>query len=510
MDTDLSPQDRKDLDKFVKFFALKAVQVIVQARLGDKICTRSSSSPTGSDWFNLAIKDIPEVTQEAKKALSGQLPAVGRSMCVEISLKTSEGDSMELEVWCLEMNEKCDREIKVSYTVYNRLSLLLKSLLAVTRVTPAYRLSRKQGHEYVILYRIYFGDVQLLGLKEGFQAVRVGTVATPIGTLTLTCAYRTNLAFMSTRASEDQGLTYPAVEDSQEICATSFSTSPPSQCVFTLSKAQCQTAIPVVTASHRVLMMGLASHQLCSSRLSYQPIAFGTGSSEMGYPVALAAGVSASHPHQMMMPGKEGGLPTISAQPAHGTQAEHERALPASPYNVAGTTSSSEDADTPSGSSTAARSSSPNKSPHVLFTRKVGAFVDKPSPQVTYASTDIPFAVFAPQLVDNEDTDPMVVFPETPEEVSPVAGSLQSSCSSTEIPQDDFVIVDFRPAFSKDDLPMDVGTFYREFQNPPQLSSLSIDIAVQSMAEDLDSLPEKLAIHEKNMEEFDAFVDSLQ
>lgn len=40
--------------------------------------------------FNLAIKDIPEVTHEAKKALSGQLPGIGRSMCVEISLKTSE------------------------------------------------------------------------------------------------------------------------------------------------------------------------------------------------------------------------------------------------------------------------------------------------------------------------------------------------------------------------------------------------------------------------------------
>ncbi|KAM4617642.1 autophagy-related protein 13 isoform 1-T1 [Discoglossus pictus] len=510
MDTDLSPQDRKDLDKFVKFFALKAVQVIVQARLGDKICTRSTSSPTGSDWFNLAIKDIPEVTHEAKKALSGQLPAVGRSMCVEISLKTSEGDSMELEIWCLEMNEKCDRDIKVSYAVYNRLSLLLKSLLAVTRVTPAYRLSRKQGHEYVILYRIYFGDVQLLGLKEGFQAVRVGTVGTPIGTLTLTCAYRTNLAFMSTRqyersqpimgiiidhfvdrpfpstshmhpcnyrATEEQGGAYPAVEESQEVCATSFSTSPPSQ--------------------------------LCTSRLSYQPVVLGAGSSELGYPVALAAGVSATHPHQMMIPGKEGGLPTTSTQPAHGTQAEQERTIPASTYNLVGA-SSSEEAETPSGSSTTGRSSSPNKSPHVLFTRKVGAFVDKSSPQVTFASTDIPFAVFAPQLTDTEDTDPMVLCPETPEEVSPVAGSLQSSCSSTGTPQDDFVIVDFRPAFSKDDLPMDVGTFYREFQNPPQLSSLSIDIAVQSMAEDLDSLPEKLAMHEKNMEEFDAFVDSLQ
>ncbi|XP_072278127.1 autophagy-related protein 13 isoform X6 [Pyxicephalus adspersus] len=441
MDSDLSPQDRKDLDKFVKFFALKTVQVIVQARLGDKICTRSSSSPTGSDWFNLAIKDIPEVTQEAKKALSGQLPSVGRSMCVEISLKTSEGDSMELEVWCLEMNEKCDRDIKVSYTVYNRLSLLLKSLLAVTRVTPAYRLSRKQGHEYVILYRIYFGDVQLLGLKEGFQAVRVGTVGTPIGTLTLTCAYRTNLAFMSTRGTEEQGIAYPTVEDSQDVCTTSFSTSPPSQ---------------------------------------------------------------------MMVPGKEGGLPNITAQPAHGTQAEHDRLHLTSPSNVTLTTSSSEEADTPSGSNTAGRGSSPNKTPHILFTRKVGAFVDKPSPQVTYASTDIPFAVFAPKLADLEENDPMVVYPDSPEEVSPDARSLHSSCSSSEVPQDDFVMVDFRPAFSKDDLPMDVGTFYREFQNPPQLSSLSIDIAVQSMAEDLDSLPEKLAMHEKNMEEFDAFVESLQ
>ncbi len=85
MDSDLSPQDKKDLDKFIKFFALKViilnttvlkyycmheiwypmwqvddilcfmcvfktVQVIVQARLGEKVSTCSSSSPTGSDW----------------------------------------------------------------------------------------------------------------------------------------------------------------------------------------------------------------------------------------------------------------------------------------------------------------------------------------------------------------------------------------------------------------------------------------------------------------------------
>ncbi|CAM2115747.1 unnamed protein product [Caretta caretta] len=519
MDTDLNSQDRKDLDKFIKFFALKTVQVIVQARLGEKICTRSSSSPTGSDWFNLAIKDIPEVTHEAKKALAGQLPAVGRSMCVEISLKTSEGDSMELEIWCLEMNEKCDKEIKVSYTVYNRLSLLLKSLLAITRVTPAYRLSRKQGHEYVILYRIYFGEVQLSGLGEGFQTVRVGTVGTPLGTITLSCAYRINLAFISTRqfertppimgiiidhfvdrpypssspmhpcnyrtTGEDNGAAYPSVEDSQEVCTTSFSTSPPSQ--------------------------------LSSSRLSYQPAALGVGSADMGYPVIFAGGLNAAHPHQLIVPGKEGGVPPVPSQPAHGTQADHERMVMCTPLDgalySAATPSSSEDTETVSNSSEG-KSGSPHDLLETIFVRKVGAFVNKPINQVTMASLDIPFAMFAPKNVELEDNDPMVNPPDSPDAESPLQGSLRSegsSGSSTGNTHDDFVMVDFKPAFSKDDiLPMDLGTFYREFQNPPQLSSLSIDIGAQSMAEDLDSLPEKLAVHEKNVKEFDAFVETLQ
>ncbi|XP_032082788.1 autophagy-related protein 13 isoform X4 [Thamnophis elegans] len=518
MDTDLSSQDRKDLDKFIKFFALKTVQVIVQARLGEKICTRSSSSPTGSDWFNLAIKDIPEVTHEAKKALAGQLPAVGRSMCVEISLKTSEGDSMELEIWCLEMNEKCDKETKVSYTVYNRLSLLLKSLLAITRVTPAYRLSRKQGHEYVILYRVYFGEVQLNGLGEGFQTVRVGTVGTPLGTITLSCAYRINLAFMSTRTGEENAVAYPSVEDSQEVCTTSFSTSPPSQCVFTVTKAHFQTPPPVVMDTLKGPMMGLAfSPQLSSSRLSYQPAALGVGSSDLGYPVVFAGGLSAIHPHQLVVPGKEGGVPMIPSQPMHGTQADHEKITTCTPLDgghySAVTPSSSEDPETVSNSSEG-KSGSPRDALETFFVRKVGAFVNKPISQVTMASLDIPFQMFAPKSVELEDNDPMVNPPDSPDTESPLQGSLHSvgsSGSSSGNIHDEFVMIDFKPAFSKDDIiPMDLGTFYREFQNPPQLSSLSIDIGAQSMAEDLDSLPEKLAVHERNVKEFDAFVETLQ
>ncbi|XP_043562149.1 autophagy-related protein 13 isoform X3 [Chiloscyllium plagiosum] len=514
MDGELSPQDKKDLDKFIKFFALKTVQVIVQARLGEKICTRSSSSPTGSDWFNLAIKDIPEVTHEAKKALAGQLPGIGRSMCVEISLKTSEGDSMELETWCLEMNDKCDKEIKVSYTVYNRLSLLLKSLLAITRVTPAYKLSRKQGHDYVILYRIYFGEVQLNGLGEGFQTVRVGMVGTPVGTITLSCAYRTNLAFMSGRqlertqpimgiiidhfvdrpysgssplhpcnyrtTGEDDGGNFPSVDDSQEVCTTSFSTSPPSQCVFTVSKTHFQTPRPVVMDTLKVPLLGL------------------------------------TFTHQMVIPSKEGGIPVLPLHPAPGVQADGERVptcnLTDMNQHAATTPSSSGEAELLSKSSEG-KSGTPQDVLETTFTRKVGAFVNKPASQVTAANMDLPFAVFAPKIVESEDTDVMVNPPDSPIPESPLHASLHSdqSSGSSGLTQDEFVMVELKPAFSKDDfLPMDLGTFYREFQNPPQLSSLSIDISAQSMAEDLDSLPEKLAIYEKNMEEFDAFVDTLQ
>ncbi|XP_047210858.1 autophagy-related protein 13 isoform X1 [Girardinichthys multiradiatus] len=530
MDSDLSPQDKKDLDKFIKFFALKTVQVIVQARLGEKICTRSSSSPTGSDWFNLAIKDIPEVTHEAKKALAGQLPGIGRSMCVEISLKTSEGDSMELETWCLEMNEKCDKDIKVSYTVYNRLSVLLKSLLAITRVTPAYKLSRKQGHDYVILYRIYFGEVQLGGLGEGFQTVRVGVVGTPVGTVTLSCAYRTNLAFMSNRQfersapimgiivdhfvdapcgnqrpinmgqpcnyralDEEDGGAFASVQDSQEVCTTSFSTSPPSQCVCTLSPSPSKLSKPLPLDSLQLpLAPGLVTHNLYASKLSYQP--------------GPTGGPAEFNTYQGLQAGKEGGIVLVPAQPPHGADVH------LTVENPPNTPSSSGDEDglLQSGEGRSVSPSDPVESLNT-FTRKVGAFVNKPSTQITAATLDLPFAAFAPRGLDSEENDPMVRPPDSPTSQSPLQASLHSQGSDGSGQQDDFVMVDFRPAFSKDDLlPMDLGTFYREFQNPPQLASLSLNTSSQSMADDLDSLPEKLRVYEKNIDEFDAFVDMLQ
>lgn len=201
----LSMQDKKDLDKFTKFLALKAAQIIVQSRSGEKVSTKCKPNSSGTDWFNLAIHDLPEVLIEAKKTLCCEIVNSTIPLCIEISLKTVEGDTMVLETWSLGvLPENSDPTVRVTYTVYNRMSILLKSLLSVSRITPAYKLSRRQGPDsYVICYRIYMGEPQLHTLGDNYKHVRVGQLCTPVGTIHLSVSYRTKLTISPTHTGRD-------------------------------------------------------------------------------------------------------------------------------------------------------------------------------------------------------------------------------------------------------------------------------------------------------------------
>lgn len=104
---------------------------------------------------------------------------------------------MVLETWYISMNtEQNDFNVRVSYTVYNRMSIALKSLFSVSRVVPAYKISRRQGacsDDYVICYRIYGGSPQFFQLGEGYKMTKVGQVPTPAGTILINLAYRTKM-----------------------------------------------------------------------------------------------------------------------------------------------------------------------------------------------------------------------------------------------------------------------------------------------------------------------------
>ncbi|CAH0769797.1 unnamed protein product [Bemisia tabaci] len=208
---ELSTEERQNLDKFTKSLFLKSAQIIVQSRLGEKIHTKCNPQHASTDLFNLAIKDLPEVQSETKKALSvcGEVMSCSQlPFCVEISLRTVEGDTMTLETWCLGvLADQKDSTLRVTYTIYNRMGTLLKSLVSITRITPAYKLSRRQGPDsYVICYRMYLGEPQLHSLGEGYNQVKVGQLSTPIGTLQVSVSYRTKMTISPQPSSKDNSI----------------------------------------------------------------------------------------------------------------------------------------------------------------------------------------------------------------------------------------------------------------------------------------------------------------
>uniref|UniRef100_A0A1L8DV56 Autophagy-related protein 13 n=1 Tax=Nyssomyia neivai TaxID=330878 RepID=A0A1L8DV56_9DIPT len=201
-------QDKKELEKFIKGFMLKCPQVIVASRLGEKIHTSGKLQSSNSDWFNISIEDYQDVTEETKKALNlntGESILSRLPLCVEISLKTVEDDSMVLEVWYLGLaTDRCDPTQRASYTVYNRMAILLKSLISITRQTPAYKLSRRQSTDsYQILYRVYVGDPDTHSLGDGHKELRVGQLCTTVGMLSMEVAYRTKMTISPTQTGRD-------------------------------------------------------------------------------------------------------------------------------------------------------------------------------------------------------------------------------------------------------------------------------------------------------------------
>jgi hypothetical protein len=49
-DHQLSNEDHEALEKFTKFFIVKAAQIIVQSRLGEKKVTKSKPVCSGNEW----------------------------------------------------------------------------------------------------------------------------------------------------------------------------------------------------------------------------------------------------------------------------------------------------------------------------------------------------------------------------------------------------------------------------------------------------------------------------
>lgn len=468
----LGVQEERDLKKFLKFLSQKAVQVIVQSRLGEKIHTKSKPNAMGQDWFNLAINDNPDVMSEVKKVMAnGRLPSKDSAMCVEISLKTSDGDSMVLETWCLGMNDRIDPNAKVTYTVYNRIGMLLKSLTSVTRVTPAYQLSRKQGSDFIVCYQVYFGDVRFQELGEGFQTLRVGSIGTPVGSITLSAACRTKLTL-----PEKQQVTVQSNHFGSELVQ--------------MPSDQLDCALPCGTFD----LTAEARHQIA------EQIASAT-ETEVTRPTTASSNTPPSTAHKLSSTSSPPGIRCIS-QEVNNT-GKHEITGPASysqPISYA-------------------------------KMRTKGAFVSSPaSPEIqsmlTNLSTTPPFASLLRKEVDNKPSGlpasdsnlkkSPVILHRRDSSSDRTDGSKPSAIQSPPLPSqlvwdDDFVMVELKPAFACHWTAStgDLGSFFRECQAAPPLS-LFEDTEVLSPDNIMDRLDGELCSFRENAFKFDELVAELQ
>lgn len=95
---------------------------------------------------------------------------------IEISLQsvTDPNTKLVLELWSILYDRGADsspnNSSRVIYNVYNRMSLLLKSLLCVTRSLPAYKLSRKLSLSDEDEFKLYYNVFSAISLFKGERA----------------------------------------------------------------------------------------------------------------------------------------------------------------------------------------------------------------------------------------------------------------------------------------------------------------------------------------------------
>ncbi|KAK3594530.1 hypothetical protein CHS0354_023587 [Potamilus streckersoni] len=446
-------QDRKEFETFTRYFIYKSIQIIVQSRLGDKIITKSNPSATRLDWFNLAINDNIDVHTEAKKIIAGQQNLLGQNVCTEISLRTTEGDSMVLELWYISLDtNQFDPDANINYTVYNRMGIALKSVFSVSRVTPAYKLARRQracAGDYVICYRVYLGEPNFYFLGDGYEKSKVGSAPSPYGTLNVNVAYRTKLLISPQKTGKE--VSFVVKDDHFKPEGSESQASPPKPCYVGHRRS-----------STSELDTQLSGAELCS-----------TSPSQKGDKTPVHLSKPIRIPGDSLVPQKEDYRPKSAPEKQGDFRDFHK---------------------------VGAFAQLPNKP---LLKKEVDDIPFLTLLQQTYQNTaDIQSKVIKPVsskgAIGMESTN-------TDSTNSAESESNKSTSSHTSAPED-FVMVELKTPFYGADANSDLGKFYRECQTVPALTMFEED---PSITEALDEITTQLEVFESSMNEFDDFVTSL-
>jgi len=215
------------IGKNVRSFIIKSIQCIVEARLGG-LPVSTNGRPNGNDWFNIALNEFQDVNLMTKKCLEVLISGVENvpinhflikndwNICCEISIKTNDNEQMNLEYWFIRsrtlgkeliLNKNLDRETSTRlFKSYNEMSILIKSIISLTRATPAYRISRdgQSADSYIVCYRVYNceptfeQEIKKTNLSDHeircySDEYKLGSVTTDHNIIDVSLVYRANL-----------------------------------------------------------------------------------------------------------------------------------------------------------------------------------------------------------------------------------------------------------------------------------------------------------------------------
>ena len=447
--------DKEDVSKYIKFFAFKAVQIIVHSRTGEKTRTCSKANAVGVDWFNIALPGA-NIGGEIKKEIKGEFvnkkAVIEEPLWLYIYLKTSEGFDSLLESWSISFTNKSDPSVKNAFAVYNKLALLLKSVVSVSRSLPAYRLTRKKERDFSFSYKICSIELEHGKVSRMPPATRIGSVSTNFGTIVLSVRFHTKIDFFS----NDEGSVSVGYMD------------PKPNVLIKMNKDEALESLEPLDPDLVEELQKAALDDLTGSTASL-PTSFRTTTPQR---LEQIEGVSSSDLTDISQPLRIGGID------------DTERALAAF-GEISIESSQSELPEMPSTPPLLSLIQSKideSTSDHSLKTKQA-AHNSKINEEEDKKTKD------EKMLVGLDDTD---------SGTEPTAQAVGF--------EDDFVLVEVRPAFAPQT--SDAGQLYRECQNPPKLEMFTMKNDYDS--DNDESISEQIERYESQLAQYDEFFRNLE
>jgi len=188
--------NQKEIEKYIKFFVLKALQAVVSSRIGIHNKTRCRPAAKGQDWFNISLHECEankRLQSKIRELFGKRIPTLTTPICLDVVLRTFEGSFIVLETWQLSTaigNKEMHQ--KNHFSIYNRLGVLLKSVLSISRVLPSFNLAKKNEKDFSLFFKVH-SELYTLHRYEMHNIISIGCVKTPVGTVNIKVMYRSKI-----------------------------------------------------------------------------------------------------------------------------------------------------------------------------------------------------------------------------------------------------------------------------------------------------------------------------